>query len=407
MPESIVQPKIRGFISLTSHPTGCTENVFSQIKEIEDLLLSTKTDRTIKNALVIGSSTGYGLGAALTACFGYKARTLGVCFEKSPEGVKTGTAGWYNSAAASRAAKKNGLLYKTINGDAFSDEVKQRVITELRNEYGPIDTLIYSLAAPRRNNPSGEHWNSVLKPIGQIYSGKSFDLRQEKINHIEIEPATEEEIDSTIKVMGGEDWENWVSLLEQENLLAPNFKTVAFSYIGPELTKALYREGTIGRAKAHLESTADTIHALVNQNPKLQGDGSGGAWISVNKAVVTQASSAIPVVGLYMSILFRILNNRGENESTCAQGIRLFADHLMRVSPMKTDQARRIRLDNFEMLPEVQEEVSTIWENITNDNLPELADWPYFKNEFARLFGFNMKETDYDTPVELEVPLNS
>jgi enoyl-[acyl-carrier protein] reductase/trans-2-enoyl-CoA reductase (NAD+) len=406
MPESIVQPKIRGFISLTSHPAGCAENVHSQIREIEARMLPGKTDRTIKNALIIGSSTGYGLGAALTACFGYKARTLGVCFEKSPDNTKTGTAGWYNSAAANHAAEKNGLRYKTINGDAFSDEVKQQVVEQLRDEYGPIDTLIYSLAAPRRNNPLGDHWNSVLKPIGQVYSGKSFDLRQEKISHIEIQPATEEEIDSTIKVMGGEDWESWVALLDRENLLAPNFKTVAFSYIGPDLTKDLYRDGTIGRAKAHLESTADTIHELVNQNPKLRGDGSGGAWISVNKAVVTQASSAIPVVGLYMSILFRILNNRGENESTCGQGIRLFQDYLMQSSSVKTDDSRRIRLDNFEMLPEVQEQVTTIWGDITNDNLAELADWPYFKNEFARLFGFNMEETNYDKPVELDIPLN-
>lgn len=407
MPESIVKPKIRGFVSLTSHPAGCAENIHSQIKQIESQMLSEHTDRTMRNTLVIGSSTGYGLGAALTACFGYKANTLGVCFEKSPNKLKTGTAGWYNSASASHMAKNKGLVYKTINGDAFSDEIKQQVVNQLREEYGPIDTLIYSLAAPRRNNPSGEHWNSVLKPIGQVYSGKSFDLRREEISHIEIEPATDEEINSTIKVMGGEDWENWVSLLDKQNLLAPNFKTVAFSYIGPDLTKALYREGTIGRAKAHLESTANTIHALVNQNPRLRGDGSGGAWISVNKAVVTQASSAIPVVGLYMSILFRIMNNRDDNESTCAQAIRLFHDYLMHPSPIKTDAARRIRLDNFEMLTEVQEQVEAIWGDITNDNLGELADWPYFKNEFGRLFGFNVNEINYEKPVEIDVPLNS
>lgn len=407
MPESIVKPKIRGFISLTSHPAGCAENIHSQIKQIESQMLSEHTDRTMRNTLVIGSSTGYGLGAALTACFGYKANTLGVCFEKSPNELKTGTAGWYNSASASHMAKNKGLVYKTINGDAFSDEIKQQVVNQLREEYGPIDTLIYSLAAPRRNNPSGEHWNSVLKPIGQVYSGKSFDLRREEISHIEIEAATDEEINSTIKVMGGEDWENWVSLLDKQNLLAPNFKTVAFSYIGPDLTKALYREGTIGRAKAHLESTANTIHALVNQNPRLRGDGSGGAWISVNKAVVTQASSAIPVVGLYMSILFRIMNNRDDNESTCTQAIRLFHDYLMHPSPIKTDAARRIRLDNFEMLTEVQEQVEAIWGDITNDNLGELADWPYFKNEFGRLFGFNVNEINYEKPVEIDVPLNS
>lgn len=407
MPESIVKPKIRGFISLTSHPAGCAENIHSQIKQIESQMLSEHMDKTMRNTLVIGSSTGYGLGAALTACFGYKANTLGVCFEKSPNELKTGTAGWYNSASASHMAKNKGLVYKTINGDAFSDEIKQQVVNQLREEYGPIDTLIYSLAAPRRNNPSGEHWNSVLKPIGQVYSGKSFDLRREEISHIEIEPATDEEINSTIKVMGGEDWENWVSLLDKQNLLAPNFKTVAFSYIGPDLTKALYREGTIGRAKAHLESTANTIHALVNQNPRLRGDGSGGAWISVNKAVVTQASSAIPVVGLYMSILFRIMNNRDDNESTCTQAIRLFHDYLMHPSPIKTDAARRIRLDNFEMLTEVQEQVEAIWGDITNDNLGELADWPYFKNEFGRLFGFNVNEINYEKPVEIDVPLNS
>ena len=407
MPESIVKPKIRGFISLTSHPAGCAENIHSQIKQIESQMLSEHMDKTMRNTLVIGSSTGYGLGAALTACFGYKANTLGVCFEKSPNELKTGTAGWYNSASASHMAKNKGLVYKTINGDAFSDEIKQQVVNQLREEYGPIDTLIYSLAAPRRNNPSGEHWDSVLKPIGQVYSGKSFDLRREEISHIEIEPATDEEINSTIKVMGGEDWENWVSLLDKQNLLAPNFKTVAFSYIGPDLTKALYREGTIGRAKAHLESTANTIHALVNQNPRLRGDGSGGAWISVNKAVVTQASSAIPVVGLYMSILFRIMNNRDDNESTCAQAIRLFHDYLMHPSPIKTDAARRIRLDNFEMLTEVQEQVEAIWGDITNDNLGELADWPYFKNEFGRLFGFNVNEINYEKPVEIDVPLNS
>jgi len=407
MPKSTVEPKIRGFISLTSHPAGCAENVRSQISQIESKMLSKRTDTTIRNALVIGSSTGYGLGAALTACFGYKANTLGVCFEKSPDNIKTGTAGWYNSASASHEAKNRGLLYKTINGDAFSDEVKQQVVEQLKHEYGLIDTLIYSLAAPRRNNSSGEHWNSVLKPIGQVYSGKSFDLRREEISHIEIEPATDEEINSTIKVMGGEDWQDWVTLLAGEDLLAPNIKTVAFSYIGPDLTKDLYRQGTIGRAKAHLESSADAIHSLINQHSVLQGDGSGGAWISVNKAVVTQASSAIPVVGLYMSILFRILNNRGENESTCEQGIRLFQDYLMLSTPIKTDAARRIRLDNFEMIAEVQEQVASIWGDITNDNLTELADWPYFKNEFARLFGFNINEIDYDKPVEIDIPLNN
>ncbi|MBO40251.1 MAG: enoyl-ACP reductase FabV [Chloroflexota bacterium] len=407
MAEFLIEPRIRGFISLTSHPAGCAKNIDLQIERIRSENLPMGQKNGLQNVLVIGSSTGYGLGAALAACFGYGANVLGVCFERKPEGEKPGSAGWYNSARASETAAQDNLIFQTINGDAFSDDIKNQTIESIKKEYGKIDLVIYSLAAPRRNDAQGNVWNSVLKPIDQRYEGKSFDLRKESITDISIEPATADEILGTQKVMGGEDWQEWIELLAEQNLLADGARTVAFSYIGPEITQALYRNGTIGEAKKHLENTAIVLDKVLSQTSNNITGTVGGAWISVNKAVVTQASSAIPVVGLYMSILFRLLNERNENESTCDQGIRLLRDHLAPHSEPRLDEAGRIRLDDFEMADDVQHTIAEIWPMISNNNFADLADWPYFKKEFANLFGFEISGVDYSLPVEVDIPLNS
>jgi len=396
MSEQVVQSRIRGFISLTAHPDGCAANVREQIEVIRRGGLS----GSLGTVLVIGSTTGYGLASALTACFGYGAKTLGVGFEKAPEGDKTGTAGWYNAAEASRLAKAEGLTYRTINGDAFSDEVKQEVVAALR-ELGPVDVVIYSLAAPRRREPDGTVWNSALKPIGEAYTGKAFDLRSETVVEASIEPATDEEIEATIKVMGGEDWMAWTKLLADEGLLAPGARNVAYSYIGPDVTGPIYRKGTIGRAKEHLETSAAEIDAL------MKAHGGDGAWVSVNKSVVTQASAAIPAVPLYISVAFKAMKDQGLHEGVIEQIVRLFHDHVGPGQQPVVDSDGRIRIDDREMSDPVQTVVAESWEKLTTETLPELGDWASYKQDFQQLFGFGVAGVDYDAPTELDRPLNA
>jgi len=397
MTEQVVQPRIRGFISLTAHPEGCAANVREQVGLIEAAAL----DGRLGTALVIGSTTGYGLASALAACFGYGARTLGVGFEKAPEGDKTGTAGWYNASTASQMASERGLTYRTINGDAFDPATKAEVVTALREGgYGPVDLLVYSLAAPRRKGADGTVWNSALKPIGQAYEGKAFDLRSETIVEAAIAAATDDEIESTVRVMGGDDWADWVHLLADAGLLAPGARTVAYSYIGPEISAPIYRRGTIGRAKEHLEQSAAAIDALMREH-------GGRAWVSVNKSVVTQASSAIPAVPLYISVSFRVMREQGVHEGVIEQIIRLFRDHLGPGVEPQVDELGRIRVDDWEMSEAVQSAVSEAWARLTNETLAELADWDGYKREFQRLFGFGVAGVDYERPTEVDRPLNA
>ncbi len=395
MSKQVVQPRIRGFISLTAHPDGCAANVREQVEVIERGHL----EGSLGTALVLGSTTGYGLASALVTCFGYGAKTLGVGFEKAPEGDKTGTAGWYNAAEASRLAKERGLTYRTVNGDAFSTEVKAEVVQALR-DLGPVDLVIYSLAAPRRRGPDGTIWNSTLKPIGGPYRGKGFDLRNETVTEASIEAATDEEIESTVKVMGGEDWLDWMRLLSEEGLLAQGARAIAYSYIGPEVSAPIYRRGTIGRAKEHLEQTAPQVDALMRRH-------GGRGWVSVNKSVVTQASSAIPAVPLYMSVAFKVMKSQGVHEGVIEQIVRLFKDHAGPGREPATDAEGRIRLDDREMSDPVQVVIAESWERLSTETLAELADWDGYKQDFQKLFGFGVDGVDYDAPTEVDRPLNA
>ncbi len=394
MSKQIVEPKIRGFISLTAHPDGCAANVRQQI-EIAQIGSPSETQGEIGNVLVIGSSTGYGLASFLVSSFGYGAATLGVCFEKEPTETKPATAGWYNLVEAHRLAEVNDLHIETINGDAFSDEVKQEVVQAITERFGQLDMVVYSLAAPRRRDPNGTIWNSVLKPIDEPYTGKSFDLRRHKvIDGMFVEPANQDEIEATCKVMGGEDWKSWIELLSSNGLLARECRTVAYSYIGPEVTAALYRRGTIGRAKEHLEKTANELDAFLKPTD-------GGAWVSINKGVVTQASSAIPGVPLYMSLLFKSMKQRGTHEGVIEQIVRLFTDHIGPGQTPILDNERRIRLDDLEMEEAVQREVLERWDLVTDENLDELTDYAGYRHYFEELFGFDVPGVDYKVPTEV------
>lgn len=382
----IIKPKIRGFICVTAHPEGCAAHVQEWIDYV-------KKQGRFKNApprvLVVGSSTGYGLASRVTAAFGGGAGTIGVFFERPSEPDKLGTAGWYNTVAFERAAKKEGLYARSINGDAFSDAIKQQTIDAIKEDLGQIDLLIYSLASPRRTHPkTGETAKSTLKPIGESYTSKTVDTDKGIVSPITIEPASDQEIADTITVMGGEDWKYWVDALEAANVLSDRFTTAAYSYIGPDLTWAIYRNGTIGRAKEDLETTA----RLLQQQLAKRG---GRAFVSVNKALVTQASSAIPVVPLYISILYKVMKERGLHEGCIEQIHRLFGRLYEEGTPTVDDQGR-IRIDDWEMKPEVQQAVAEIWPGVNTENLESLTDIAGYRAEFLKLFGFNLPGVDYE-----------
>lgn len=396
MAQTVINPAIRGFLSLTAHPTGCAANIRRQV----ELIRSQCPGTGLGNVLVIGSSTGYGLSSLLTSVFGYGANALSVCFERPGSGVKAGSAGWYNLAAAHALAKEQGKTLETINGDAFSTAIKQQTVQALKDRFGKLDQLIYSIASPRRTDPTtGITYTSCLKPIGPTYTSKSINLDNGQVKTVSIESASGAEINGTVKVMGGEDWTYWVEALRHAGLLAPGFRTVAYSYIGPHFTHAVYRAGTIGRAKDHLEATGRALDAQLKDN---QG---GGAWVSVNKALVTQASSAIPVVPLYISLLYRVMKARGSHEGTCEQILRLYRDHLIGGRAPKLDDQARIRVDDWEMDPAVQAEVTALWDQVTSDNVNEISDFAGFRQEFRQLFGFEVEGVDYQQPVEVELPL--
>jgi enoyl-[acyl-carrier protein] reductase/trans-2-enoyl-CoA reductase (NAD+) len=391
----VIQPKVRGFICTTAHPDGCAKMVDDQVNYVKSQGLIDGP----KNVLVIGASTGYGLASRIVATFGAGAKTIGVFFEKEADDKRTASAGWYNSAAFEKLARTNHLYAKSINGDAFSHDIKQRAAELIRKDLGKIDLVIYSLASPRRVHPdNGQVYSSVLKPIGRTYSSKTVDVMRGEVKDISIDSASEEEVNNTIAVMGGEDWQMWMDFLEKENLLADGITTVAYSYLGPELTYPIYKEGTIGKAKDHLKLTADKLN---QQLKKLHGH----AFVSVNKALVTQASAAIPVVPLYISLLYKIMKENGTHEGCIEQIYRLFKDYLYANKNLPENQF--IRIDDLEMRAAVQEQIAKLWPTVTTENLTELTDIEGYRDEFYRLFGFNLSGINYEADVNPQVHIES
>lgn len=391
----IVVPKIRGFICTTAHPAGCAAHVRGQIAYVSGLPKAAGP----KKALVIGASTGYGLASRIALAYGCGAATLGVALERPASGSRTATAGWYNTAAFERFAAADGLYAKTVMGDAFSSQIKEKTAALIRRELGQVDAVIYSLAAPRRTAPDGVTYASALKPIGTPYTSKALDLSTGAVINASIEPAVEAEIEGTRRVMGGEDWLLWLEMLDREGLLAPGAVTLAYSYIGPDVTHAIYRDGTVGRAKQDLERTSGEIGRLLAKT-------GGRSYVSVNKAVVTQASAAIPAVPLYTSILFKIMKQKGIHEDCIEQMRRLFCDKLASGVP-ETDEGGRIRMDDLEMRRDVQKQVEESWRIVDTDNLGELGDLEGYWSDFRKLFGFDQPGVDYDADVETDLPLPS
>ena len=399
MAVQIVKPRIRGFICTNAHPVGCQTNVRNQIGEIKQGIPHKATGM---NALVIGASTGYGLASRIALTYAYGAKTLGLLYERPADSRRTATAGYYNTAAFHQQAAADGFFADSLNGDAFSSEMKAEAINRLKAGFGKIDVLVYSIAAPRRIHPNtGASHASVLKPIGTPYTGKTLDLNREVITPVTIEPASEQEITDTIAVMGGEDLEMWVDALTDAELLAPEVTVVAYTYIGSSLTWPIYRDGTIGKAKDDLKARVDAL------DERLANQLGGNAYISVNKAVVTQASAAIPVVPLYISILYDIMDAKGINEAPIGQMKRLFSEHLGPGLKPQLDAERYIRLDDRELQPEITATVTERWERIDTDNFHELSDYAGYRRRFRNLFGFEVEGVDYDEAVETELTFDN
>lgn len=387
----IVKPKIRGFICITSHPDGCAAHVQEQIDYVKS---QPKIENGPKNVLVIGASAGYGLASRIVPAFSSGANTLGLFFEKPGSEKRTGSAGWYNTAAFEKAATAEGLFAKSLNGDAFSHDMKKQAIDIIQNEMGKIDLVVYSLASPRRTDPdTGETYKSALKTTGGEYTNKTLNTDKGEVSEVSIGAATDEEIAHTIKVMGGADWELWMNALDDAGVLAEGVQTVAYSYIGPEITWPIYTDGTIGQAKKDVEKSCAKL------NDTLSNKYGGKAYVSVNKALVTQASSAIPVVPLYISILYKEMKERGTHEGCIEQMQRLFADH-MYSDDAKVDNDGRIRVDDWEMRADVQAAVEESWNKISNENFNDLADFKGYQDDFLKLFGFGMNGVDYDADTD-------
>ncbi len=388
----IIKPKVRGFVCVTAHPTGCATHIQQQIDYVK---AKGPIKHGPKNVLVIGASTGYGLASRITAAFGSGAATLGIFYERPSEEGRPATPGWYNSIAITRAARAAGLYAGNLNGDAFSNEIKQQALAMIARDMGPIDLVVYSLASPRRTDPkTGVVHKSVLKPLGAPYTNKTVDTDKGIVSEITIEPANELEAADTVAVMGGEDWELWMKALADAKLLAPGATSVAYSYIGPIHTWPIYKDGTIGRAKVDLERAGRAI------DRQLKAHGGGRAFISVNKALVTQASSAIPVVPLYISILYKIMKAKGTHEGCIEQIQRLFATQLYNDGKLQFDSEGRVRVDDWEMRPEIQDPISEIWPQVTTENLAALTDIAGYRTEFLKLFGFGLPGVDYEAEVE-------
>ena len=393
----IIKPRVRGFLCITTHPEGCRENVNRQIRHVQS---GGAIDQGPKRVLVLGASTGYGLASRITAAFGAGASTLGVFFEKPGTERKPGTAGWYNAAAFHNAADEAGLYAKSINGDAFSDDVKARVIDLIKEDLGAIDLVVYSLAAPRRTHPkTGVVHTSTLKPIGGDTVQKGVNTDKEEIQEYHLEAANQEEIDNTVAVMGGEDWQMWIEALDEAGVLADGAKTTAYTYIGEKITWDIYWHGTIGAAKQDLDKRVVDIRA------RLAAKG-GDARVSVLKAVVTQASAAIPAMPIYLAILFKVMKAHGNHEGCIEQVDRLFRQSLYG-DVAGPDAEGRLRADDLELDPVIQGEVAAIWDKINTDNLKTLSDFEGYKREFLRLFGFEIDGVDYDADVDSEVPINN
>ncbi len=388
----VIKPKVRGFVCVTAHPTGCAAHIQEQIDYVTN-------KGPIKNGprkvLVLGASTGYGLASRIGASFGSGADTVGVFYERPSDIERPATPGWYNSYAFTQAARKAGLYAGNINGDAFSNEIKQQTLELIKRDLGPVDLVVYSLASPRRTHPdTGVVHKSVLKPIGAPYTNKTVDTDNGVVSDITIEPATETEVTDTIAVMGGDDWERWMNALADAKLLAPGATSVAYSYIGPEVTWAVYKNGSIGLAKNDLERAAKRIDALLKTHDY------GRAFVSVNKALVTQASSAIPVVPLYISVLYKLMKAKGTHEGCIEQIQRLFATQMYNGSALNFDEAGRVRVDDWEMRPEIQDAVKRIWPQVTTETLNALTDIDAYRAEFLKLFGFGLPGIDYNAEVE-------
>lgn len=389
----IIKPKIRGFICTTTHPVGCEQNIQEQI----DL---TKSKGAIENGpkrvLVVGSSSGYGMSSRITAAFGCGAATIGVFFEKPATERKTGTAGWYNAAAFDKKAHEAGLYAKSLNGDAFSNEAKQKTIDLIKEDLGQIDMVVYSLASPVRKMPeTGEVIRSCLKPIGEVYRSTAIDTNKDVIIDAEVEPATDEEIANTVTVMGGEDWELWINQLNEAGVLAEGCKTVAYSYIGTEITWPIYWDGALGQAKKDVDRAATALNETL-------GKTGGSANVAVLKSVVTQASSAIPVMPLYLSMVFKIMRAEGVHEGCMDQVYRLF-DSAIAGSAGQVDAENRLRMDDWELRDDIQQKCQALWAQVTSENLFELTDYQLYKDEFLKLFGFGVDGVDYDADVSPEV----
>ena len=389
----IIKPRIRGFVCITSHPKGCAAKVRREI----DVAQAAKKDGGPKKVLVLGSSTGYGLSSRIATAFCHNAATLGVFFERPSIKGKPASAGWYNSVAFEKAAHEAGLYAKSINGDAFSDEIKAQAIETIKADLGQVDLVVYSLASPRRTDPkTGETYKSVLKPIGESFTNRTLDTDKDLVTEVTIEPAEGDDVADTVNVMGGQDWELWMDALDEAGVLAANAKSVAYSYIGPEITWPVYTNGTIGQAKKDVERAA----AAITEKHDC------AAYVAVNKAVVTQASSAIPVVPLYISILIKVMKAKGTHEDCIEQMVRLFNDRIYS-DDLKLDSTGRIRVDDWEMESDVQQAVADIWPNISTETLNAQSDYAGYQKNFLNLFGFELPGVDYDEDVEVELDLPS
>jgi enoyl-[acyl-carrier protein] reductase/trans-2-enoyl-CoA reductase (NAD+) len=387
----VIEPRVRGFICITAHPIGCDAHVQEQIDYVKKQGPITGAP---KKVLVIGASTGYGLASRISAAYGGGAATVGVFFEKPSTNGKTATAGWYNTLAFDRKAKEAGLYTHSINGDAFSNEIKAKTIEVIKKDLGTVDMVVYSLASPQRMHPESKTlFKSVLKPIGQTFTAKTLDTDKELVKEISIEPANEQEIADTKQVMGGEDWQMWMDALRDAKVLADGVVTVAYSYIGPEVTWPIYRDGSIGVAKADVETTCQKL------NKDLAACG-GKAFVSINKALVTQASSAIPVVPLYISLLYKVMKEKNTHEGCIEQMYRLFAQNLYNGSTPHLDSEGRIRIDDKEMEADIQAKVDALWPQVTTENLKQISDYDSYRSEFLKLFGFGLPGVNYQTPVD-------
>jgi enoyl-[acyl-carrier protein] reductase/trans-2-enoyl-CoA reductase (NAD+) len=389
----IVEPRIRGFVCVTAHPKGCEAKVRQEI----EVAKAARKEGGPKKVLILGASTGYGLSTRVAAAFSHDAATLGVFYERPSINGKPASAGWYNSVGLEKAAHEAGLYAKSINGDAFSDEIKEQTIATIKEDLGQVDLVVYSLASPRRTDPvTGEIYKSVLKPIGEPFTNRTLDTDRNEVSEVTIEPAEGDDMAHTVKVMGGEDWERWIKALSEAGVLASGAKSVAYSYIGPELTWPIYTDGTIGRAKKDVERAAEAISNAYDCD----------AYVAVNKAVVTQASSAIPIVPLYISILFKIMKARGNHEDCIEQMVRLLNERLYG-NALLLDEAGRIRIDDWEMEPDIQSAVAEIWPKISSETLHTLSDYSGYQDNFLSLFGFGIDGVDYEENVRVVLPLPS